>query len=296
MLTWNILFDSCNYRNSNLHKATYKRHTSNGISSQIMQTVLFLFDTGAGHKLVCELQILPEWNHHIHCGNIASVRTAAQQPSRMHGKILLYIQFGALIVRIWFGIVPNLAVDILLSSSFIDRIFCGIFLSEQKVVPWQCHAVPILDLPKHFRLKKIQLLQLSSPPWRHSQDRYQSCRNANTNPHSTSNFFTTSRLVSCDGYQISLQYSHRRAQDIRKNLSTDVCRQWCDRFLTISTAPYPYFQFFIESDAPTQTHCGSVCHRAFHLRDDFFTFMPSTTSRPNKVESGLSRVTQRTFR
>lgn len=61
----------------------------------------------------------------------------------MDGKILLHVCFAALCVQIWFGIVPNLAVSMLFSIPFIDRLISVIFPSKQKVVSWHSNPVAI---------------------------------------------------------------------------------------------------------------------------------------------------------
>lgn len=73
------------------------------------------------------------------------LRTATKAPILLDGTILLFVKIGELRVRVWFGIVKNLAVDILLGTSFIDRYIQGIFLSERKILPWHSQPVPILS-------------------------------------------------------------------------------------------------------------------------------------------------------
>lgn len=47
-------------------KQTFKSHLSDGVSSQIMQTVLCLHITEAGLDLVTTSPILPDWIHSVH--------------------------------------------------------------------------------------------------------------------------------------------------------------------------------------------------------------------------------------
>lgn len=55
------------------------------------------------------------------------LRSANIQPVRSEGVIQLYLQTGDLDIRVWFRVVEDLAVDILLGTSFIDRNIQGMF-------------------------------------------------------------------------------------------------------------------------------------------------------------------------
>lgn len=69
---------------------------------------------------------------------------------------LLIVQLCNLSVRVWFGVLENLTVDVLLGPSFIDRYIHGILPSTRKVVPWHSAPVPILahnqaaEIPHHI--------------------------------------------------------------------------------------------------------------------------------------------------
>lgn len=63
----------------------------------------------------------------------------------MEEKILFYVRLGDLRARVWFGIIHNLAVDMLLHTSFIDNFICGIIPAKHEVVPWLSHRVAILS-------------------------------------------------------------------------------------------------------------------------------------------------------
>lgn len=81
----------------------------------------------------------------------AYLRTVTQIFLHMDCLILLQVRFGTSLVRLWFGVVPNLAIDMLLSTSVINHLIQSIFSSEQKVVPWHSHPVAILTLPNHLK-------------------------------------------------------------------------------------------------------------------------------------------------
>lgn len=58
--------------------------------------------------------------------------------------MLLHLRLRKLSTRISFRVAPHLAVEIILGTSFTDRLVRGIFSSERKVVPWHPQAVAIL--------------------------------------------------------------------------------------------------------------------------------------------------------
>lgn len=58
---------------------------------------------------------------------------------------------GDLHTDAWLGIVENLAVNLPLGTSFIDRCICGIFLIERGVVPIHSHQVQVLTSLQNVR-------------------------------------------------------------------------------------------------------------------------------------------------
>lgn len=57
--------------------------------------------------------------------------------------MILFIQIEELLVPAWFGIVENLAVDVLLGTSLVDWCIRSIFPTEQKVVSWSLRPAAI---------------------------------------------------------------------------------------------------------------------------------------------------------
>lgn len=53
-----------------------------------------------------------------------------KEPIQLLGTIFLFVRIADLLVKVWFGIVENLAVDVHLGMSFIDRVSVG--FSEEK--------------------------------------------------------------------------------------------------------------------------------------------------------------------
>lgn len=176
-----------------------------------MNTVICLLNTGTGLNLVEKTLIPPACHHRIHRGKMSNLQTI-QQPLHMDSKILphLHLRFGTLCVRVWFSIIRNIAVDMLLDTWFIDRIILGIFPSKWKVVPWHIHYVAILvsskPLSNPTRLSPIttRLVVTQTRPITTS-------KKLQPNPLDTPSLVTTSHFVLCDVYHSSLRYSHRLA-------------------------------------------------------------------------------------
>lgn len=69
--------------------------------------------------------------------NSLSLRTTKNPAVQTDNIIPMFVRIGDLPVRAWFGVIENLAVDVLLGTSFIECCIQGIFTSECKVV--LCH-------------------------------------------------------------------------------------------------------------------------------------------------------------
>lgn len=78
-------------------------------------------------------------------------RIIKQEPLPKDSEVLINTNFGVQCARIWFGVVLNIAIEMLLGTSFFDHFIQGIFLSEQKVVPWKFYPVAILTSFKYAK-------------------------------------------------------------------------------------------------------------------------------------------------
>lgn len=105
------------------------------VSAVSMHTNISFFDTGPGIDLV-NLTLLPlQWTNCIKRGTVPHRSTETQEPLRMEGTILHQVRRNDVCIRAWFCIVRNLAVNMLLCTSFIDRFIHGIFPAKRKAVP-----------------------------------------------------------------------------------------------------------------------------------------------------------------
>lgn len=143
------LAQECNFKSEQiavtfLPKSTYKIAIELGVNAQQLKPHTCLLDTGAGLIVVSKAFLKSEWLPCIMKQQFPRLRTATKKPISLDGIILLFIRIGDFSVREWFGIVGNLALDILLGTSFIYRHIRGVFSSERKVVPWNSSLASIL--------------------------------------------------------------------------------------------------------------------------------------------------------
>lgn len=145
----------------------------------------------------------------------------------MNGKILLHVHFRAICVLVWLGIVPDLAIDILLGTLPINRYIWCIFPVKRK----SFSETPIssyLGFTQKLHISKSNCGVCKRTHSQHKQDQQWIRTNANFNPHDAPKRFKISHWWSWDGHYIRLRYSNCRAQNTGKNLSTDVHRVWRD--------------------------------------------------------------------
>lgn len=128
-----------------LPKSTYIFTFELGVNTQQFGPQTCLLNTGAGLNLISKASQKRQIFTNIKKQKFSRLRTATKEPISLRGKILLFISMNELSVRVLFGIVENLAIEVLLRTSFIDRYIRGNFPSERKVVPWNYSPVPILS-------------------------------------------------------------------------------------------------------------------------------------------------------
>lgn len=105
-----------------------------------------LLNTGAGLPITNSKLILGNWKHKLNSHHTPNLQSELKKQITLRGPFLLFVRVGNLDVKIWFGIVRNVTVDIALGTPFIDRYIRGTVPEEQKVVPW--HSVPV---PMHSK-------------------------------------------------------------------------------------------------------------------------------------------------
>lgn len=103
--------------------ANYKTSGHVGIKLHKMTLVEGLIGTGAGPYFVSESLLHPTWRSRIKHRNFVLLESANKQLVNSEKMILLQLPNGNLRVCVWFGVVGNLAADLLLAMPFIDKVF-----------------------------------------------------------------------------------------------------------------------------------------------------------------------------
>lgn len=121
---------------------------------------------------------LPPWNrswdqsrhHDIDLSSQAAsryVRIATKTTNSYQAALARWEQdtlshvFRVCLVRVWFGNVLELAVDMRLCTLFINQFVRGIVPSERKVVPWHSPPNAILSLHQHRKMTLSQKAALT---------------------------------------------------------------------------------------------------------------------------------------
>lgn len=102
-------------------KLTYLVRITVGITSQAMMTVTRLLDSGSGPNLVSKSFLLHKSQKYVRPVKQPQLRTTNCEPVNLEGTVRMFVHIGNLHARVSFEVVENLAVDLLLGPSFIDR-------------------------------------------------------------------------------------------------------------------------------------------------------------------------------
>lgn len=188
-----------------------------------MLTVLSLLDTRAGLNDANTTLTLPELTHRVNRGKMLNLQDVTQQPSHRNGKILLYMHFGTLYARVWFAILPNLAVARLFGTPFINRFISGNYLFEN--VLRYFHSVAIWVVFKTYKphIPTAAFVDVSIGKIRKTGNEVEEraapicvMRQALLQTQNECCVMTTTP-------SFGIRISERRAQHTRTNLSADNC-------------------------------------------------------------------------
>lgn len=103
-----------------------------------------LFDTGGGPSLINKDFLPLAWEDFIKSTRLPQMQTANCNVFNIESIWPLFTCIGDLCVRAWFRIVDNLAVDILLGTSFIDRCIQRTFRTECEIGPSHSESLRII--------------------------------------------------------------------------------------------------------------------------------------------------------
>lgn len=119
----------------------------------IMQRLL---DAEAGLSLVNKMLVSQPWKHPIQRGSLPKVQAATKELQHVKHKIPLYVCSESLCFSVCCGVLLYLDVDIVISTSIIDRYFCDVLTSKRQAVPWHSHIVAILFVNYHQKSTSFQ--------------------------------------------------------------------------------------------------------------------------------------------
>lgn len=103
-----------------LGKPTYKVRVQLGINSKQLRRHICLLDIGSGLKIARITFRQKKWSIRIRYQAVPKLGFAIKEPIQLLGRILLSERISDLHVKVRFGIVKHLAVDVLLGTRFID--------------------------------------------------------------------------------------------------------------------------------------------------------------------------------
>lgn len=104
-----------------IRKATYCVRISVRISSNAVLTVASLLNTGARPNPVNKNFLQSAWRKSLKTIRSPPLRPANCEVGFVEVIVPLFVRMANLTVLAWFGVVQNLAVDVVLGTSFIDR-------------------------------------------------------------------------------------------------------------------------------------------------------------------------------
>lgn len=102
-----------------LAAANYKVHATVGANPQAIASVKCLTETGAGPNLVNKSFLHSTWMGRIERQHFLKMRSANRQPTSLGELIMFHLRIGDVRIQVWFGVVINLPVYVLLDTSFI---------------------------------------------------------------------------------------------------------------------------------------------------------------------------------
>lgn len=88
--------------------------------------------------------------------NRPKLRTATRQLMKVDRLALQRVRIGDVCTRVWFCIAPNLTMNVVLDTRFIDQFILKNFQSKRKVALWHSPLVAILTSNELCKKKKTQ--------------------------------------------------------------------------------------------------------------------------------------------
>lgn len=133
-------------RYCNLVHEKYNVAISFGVTTSRMRRINCVLDTSTRPSPLRENLVYLDWLPLIRLCDSPRLKIATNQRVEVIGRISLHVQIEEGHIRVTFGIFRNLAVPVLLGTSFINNFAKGIFPGEKKMIPFNSPTVLILTM------------------------------------------------------------------------------------------------------------------------------------------------------
>lgn len=126
-------------------KPIYRVKTPIGFTLNALLTLESSQDTGASPNIIDKVFLTPAWEESVKEMESPQRQKTNRIVGNKEGLGPCFIILGDLHVCVWFRIVQNHAVDLLIGVSFIDQVIRRIFFTDQKILPWRSRPVAIIS-------------------------------------------------------------------------------------------------------------------------------------------------------
>lgn len=139
----------------------YKAAVTVDLSSREMRTINRVLHTGDGPNLIGENDLCDKWLPAVKSEQKPQLQSVTYQKLPMVGKITVHVRVGGARVRVDFGAVRQMAVPVLLESSFIDKYDREIVPDKRKIVPHNSESIPILAVLKEVETEEERAIKVA---------------------------------------------------------------------------------------------------------------------------------------
>lgn len=179
-------------------------------------------------NLVIKKLILQLWIHFITRESLLKLRVAGEKILHVDGKVLLHVRFVTFCVRVWRSVDPDLTMDMIFSTPFIDQFIRGIFLSKRKILSWESHSIAILFTDQYQKPTTLQGSAYISAKkcTDHAKESLVSIRTARQvvlEPHTQRRVLVTTSASSIQNVKPEILENRSRWRPPRKALQTHFC-------------------------------------------------------------------------
>lgn len=114
------------------------------LESSVTCLTICVSDSGAGPNSFRADVLNPNWLDNIHQLDLADIRSASDSNLKVSGTVTRQLRIGKARTRINSSVVSDLAVSVLLATTYINKFIMRMHLVERYTIPYQPQLVPIL--------------------------------------------------------------------------------------------------------------------------------------------------------